>query len=339
MNRREFLKISGLALAGAMASCVPLLAAETDQIEGPPPASLGRIQSWYQQPIRKKPENYAAVVEWIRRDTIIPLLATADGEASWAGNTIWYRTDKGYIHSAYVQPVQEQVQTKHIRRVDGPGLWAQVVVPVSGARWNPDSQWVMRKLYYATVYRIIDVVYDRDNQPWYRLEEGISKNGPGPYAPAWEMRILSRRELKPINPRIRDKRIQINRKDQTLTCYENGSDVFHTRVATGLRDTPTPRGEFSVLFKRHTRRMEGNINGDEYDLVGVPFPVYFTWSGVAIHGTYWHNDYGTTHSHGCVNVTPTAAKWIFRWVTPEITYDDYMIFADEENTGTRVVVL
>ena len=339
MNRREFLKLSGIAIAGALTSRLPILAAEKEDLEGPPPASLGRVQSWYRQPLREAPENYATTLDWLSRDTIIPLLATVDGETSWSGNSIWYRTEEGYIHSSYIQPVEEQIQTKFIRRVIEPGLWAEVVVPISGARWHPDSQWVMRKLYYATVYRIIDVVRDRQNRPWYRLEEGISKTGPGPYAPAWEMRVISRRELKPISPKVTDKWIEINRQDQSLTCFENGMDVFRTRIATGLGDTPTPRGEFNVLLKRHARRMEGNINGDEYDLVGVPFPVYFTWSGVAIHGTYWHNDYGTPHSHGCVNVTPLAAKWIFRWVTPEIEYSDYMIFSTNENTGTRVVVV
>jgi hypothetical protein len=338
MNRREFLKLNGLVLGAAIARRIPVLAEELDELEGPPPASLGRIQSWYQQPIRKTPEHSAEAIDWLYRDTIIPLYATVDGEASWGGNTIWYRTDGGYIHSAWVQPVEEQIQTKFIRRVVPPGLWAQVVVPICGARTSPDSAWVLRKLYYATVYRIVDVVHDSDDRPWYRIEEGFSKNGLGPYVPAWEMRIVSRRELKPIRPNVTDKLIQVDRKEQTLTCYENGRDIFHTRVATGLYDTPTPRGEFHIVLKRHTRRMEGNINGDDYDLVGVPFPVYITWSGVAIHGTYWHNDYGTQHSHGCINITPTAAQWVFRWVTPTIPYGEYMVTSDDNNPGTRVIV-
>ena len=338
MDRREFLKISALAIAGAMASRSPLLA-ESTYAESPPPASLGRIISWYAQPVRETPKVRAEARDWKTRDTIIPLKAKVEGEPPWPSNPIWYRTEDGYIHSAYVQPVEEQIQTKFVRRVIAPGLWAQVTVPVSGARWSPESPYVMRKLYYENVFRIVAVVRDEHNRPWYQLQEGMTELGTGPYAPAWELRILSRRELKPIAPDVKDKHIIINRSEQTLTCYQNGDEVFHTRVATGLYDTPTPRGEFNVLYKRHTRRMTGTINGDFYDLTGIPFPSYITHSGVAIHGTYWHNDYGTPHSHGCVNVTPTAAKWIFRWVTPNISYLDYTSFATEDNTGTPVTVV
>ncbi len=84
--------------------------------------------------------------------------------------------------------------------------------------------------------------------------------------------------------------------------------------------------------------MIGGDEGDRYDLPGVAFPVYFTWSAVAIHGTYWHNDYGRRHSHGCVNVTNQAAQWIFRWVEPVAAYDEYRVNATPE-TATRIVVI
>jgi hypothetical protein len=337
MNRREFLKISGAAIAGAFAAALPHIA-RAESEETPPPASLGRITSWYLQAIREAPEIGAPALEWKSRDSVFPLLASVQGQAPWPSNPTWYRTTEGYIHSAFVQPVEWEVQTRIVSRILPPGLWAQVSVPVSAARWHPESRWEARKLYYENVFRIVDIVRDEQNRPWYQLQEGIEEFRAGPFAPAWEMRVLYPSELQPISAGVVDKWIEVNRADQTLTCYENGEVVKHTRVATGLWGTPTPRGEFNVLYKRHTRRMKGNINGDEYDLTGVPFPVYITWSGVAIHGTYWHNDYGTPHSHGCINVTPTAAKWIFRWVTPEISYPDYTQFADDKNTGTRVIV-
>ena len=84
--------------------------------------------------------------------------------------------------------------------------------------------------------------------------------------------------------------------------------------------------------------MQGGEGSEEYDLPGVAFPVYFTWSGVAIHGTYWHNDYGRRHSHGCINVTNQAARWVFRWADPVAPYDAYTQKA-EPDTGTPVVVI
>jgi lipoprotein-anchoring transpeptidase ErfK/SrfK len=75
--------------------------------------------------------------------------------------------------------------------------------------------------------------------------------------------------------------------------------------------------------------------GDDFDLPGVPFDSYF-WGSVAIHGTYWHNDYGRPRSHGCVNVPSEAAKWIFRWTTPVVPYEEYGLRVQEG--GTLVVV-
>jgi lipoprotein-anchoring transpeptidase ErfK/SrfK len=120
---------------------------------------------------------------------------------------------------------------------------------------------------------------------------------------------------------------------------EGDSVVFHTRVSTGNPNTPTPLGEFRVLYKRHARRMTVTDIPSPYDLPGVAFPTYFTWSGVAIHGTYWHNDYGRVHSSGCINVTAEDAQWIFRWVEPVAPYEVYTQRAEPAITGTRVLVV
>ena len=93
-----------------------------------------------------------------------------------------------------------------------------------------------------------------------------------------------------------------------------------------------------VLYKRHTKRMIGGSGDDYYDLLGVAFPVYFTRSAVAVHGTYWHNDFVRPHSHGCVNASNQAAQWIFRWTDPVVPYDEYERQAEPEQ-GTRIVVV
>ncbi len=59
----------------------------------------------------------------------------------------------------------------------------------------------------------------------------------------------------------------------------------------------------------------GDIASNGFDLPGVPWVLYITESGISFHGTYWHNDYGRPHSHGCINLAPQAAKWLFRWTT------------------------
>jgi lipoprotein-anchoring transpeptidase ErfK/SrfK len=186
---------------------------------------------------------------------------------------------------------------------------------------------------------VVATVFDDDKTAWYQLQEGYTPWRPSVYVPASSLQLIAPQELAPISPGHPDKRIEIDRAAQTLTCLEGERAVFETTVATGHPGTATPRGEFRVLYKRHTRRMAVSNIADPYDLPGVAFPVYFTWSGVAIHGTYWHNDYGRVHSHGCVNATADAARWIFRWVEPVISYEDYTQKAEPAEAGTRVVVV
>jgi lipoprotein-anchoring transpeptidase ErfK/SrfK len=84
--------------------------------------------------------------------------------------------------------------------------------------------------------------------------------------------------------------------------------------------------------------MIGTDPASPYDLPGVAFPVYFTYSGVATHGTYWHNDYGRRHSHGCVNVTNKAARWICRWAEPVLPYVEHEV-RSRPGEGTPVTVV
>ena len=74
---------------------------------------------------------------------------------------------------------------------------------------------------------------------------------------------------------------------------------------------------------------------NSYDLPGIPWVCYITEDGVAFHGTYWHNDYGKPRSHGCINLTPQAARWIYLWTMP---YVDPQKDGDYDETATAVDV-
>jgi lipoprotein-anchoring transpeptidase ErfK/SrfK len=333
ITRREFIKSASAALAWLM---LPRTAAAQPAMDAPP-ASLGRIATWWQQAVYEEANRESDLVAWKRRDEIIPLYAAVAGEAPWPSNPIWYQTDGGFIHSGYVQPVENSPNGEVIPEVTAPGFWAQVCVPFAEARWQPSSRYVGNKLYYGTVYRVVGATADSNGNWWYQLKEGITYS-PGPYVPAWSVRRIPVEELSPISPNRPHKRIEINIDAQTLTCFEGESAVFSTLVSTGISGLATPRGERRVLYKRHTQRMIGGSGDDTYDLPGVAFPTYFTWSGVAIHGTYWHNDFGRRHSHGCVNVTNQAAQWIFRWSDPVAPYAEYKVNADPK-TAMRVAVV
>jgi hypothetical protein len=337
LTRREFLKLGSAALLGVAAQTLiparPGKAGPGDYEDfSPPPAAVGRIISWGAQSIRRSPTTESERLAQVSHDTIIPLLATVVGDPPWPSNPIWYQTTGGFIHSGQVQPVENTLQTDFPTRVRAPGFWAEVCVPFTEARAMPNSPYVIAKLYYQTVYRVVGAVQDDKGVWWYQLQEGITWS-PGPYVRAATMRWLTPLDLAPLSAFHPEKRIEVDLSEQALTCYEGDAPVFFTRIASGVWDTPTPRGEFQVLYKRHTQRMIG----DDYDLAGVAFPTYFTWSGVAIHGTYWHNDYGRPHSHGCLNVASSAARWVFRWADPVVPYSEHTR-RTKSGQGTRVIV-
>jgi hypothetical protein len=112
------------------------------------------------------------------------------------------------------------------------------------------------------------------------------------------------------------RRIIIDRSDQTLYAYDADELYMSTKVSTGLSDLPTPRGNFTIFSKTPSRYMQGPLPGisdQKYDLPGVPFTMYFTKQGGAIHGAYWHDKFGQVWSHGCVNLNIKDAEKLYAW--------------------------
>jgi lipoprotein-anchoring transpeptidase ErfK/SrfK len=93
-----------------------------------------------------------------------------------------------------------------------------------------------------------------------------------------------------------------------LRAY-SGNTVLRTMVvSTGIARYPTPTGRFRIYSKYPSITM----SGPGYYLPGVPHSMFF-YRGYAIHGTYWHNNFGTPMSHGCINLTRSDAAWLYSW--------------------------
>jgi len=107
--------------------------------------------------------------------------------------------------------------------------------------------------------------------------------------------------------------VVISLSQQALWAYEDGAVVRSTFVSTGTQVTPTPQGFFNVINKIPVEDMEGTINGEYYYVADVPNVMYFDNDGNAIHGAYWHNNFGVPMSHGCVNLPLDVATWMFEW--------------------------
>jgi len=189
------------------------------------------------------------------------------------------------------------------------------------------------RLYYETTHWITGVDQGPDSKAWYQVTDELQ---PWNYwVPASHLRPITDEELSPISPDIplNQKRIEVNLARQNLTAFEGDQAVFETRVSTGIPSsrptsngipTATPEGSFNIYSKmpsKHMgdgRLMQGNLNLDAYELVGVPWTMFFHRldTGYALHGTYWHDNFGWQMSHGCVNMRNADAKWVFRWTMP-----------------------
>lgn len=117
---------------------------------------------------------------------------------------------------------------------------------------------------------------------------------------------------------VTSKRIIVDRSKQMLYAYDGETLFMEQSISSGNDDTPTPRGSFKIFSKTPSRYMQGPVPGittedDVYDLPGVPWTMYFTKQGGAIHGAYWHDEFGNQHSHGCVNLPPQRAKELYEW--------------------------
>ncbi|MEK7311932.1 MAG: L,D-transpeptidase family protein [Chloroflexota bacterium] len=100
--------------------------------------------------------------------------------------------------------------------------------------------------------------------------------------------------------------IEVDLSSQTLTAYEGNTPVATFYISSGKRSTPTLTGSFHIYIKARKARMIG----PGYDTPDVPYVMYFT-GDFALHGAYWHNNFGTPVSHGCVNMRVGDAAWLF----------------------------
>ncbi|MEM6961787.1 MAG: L,D-transpeptidase [Myxococcota bacterium] len=137
--------------------------------------------------------------------------------------------------------------------------------------------------------------------------------------------------------------IDIDLGQQTLVAYEGERPVFATLISSGRAYRPgdeenyeTPTGVFRVTSKHLTHTMDGDSVGDgPYSIEDVPYVMYFKLA-YALHSAFWHNLFGRPRSHGCVNMSPLDARWLFEWASPHLPLGWHGAYPLEEPGGTRI---
>lgn len=141
------------------------------------------------------------------------------------------------------------------------------------------------------------------------------------------------------------KRIEVSLAEQKLRAYEGNRLIMEFPVSTGKWGR-TPTGTFYISHKFRYSTMSGGspeLNTDYY-LPNVPYVMFFqngevpTSRGFSIHGTYWHNNFGTPMSHGCVNLSIPNAAAVFNWTSPIVGTDKSSQVANSDNPGTKIII-
>ncbi len=331
IQRRDFLKLCGLALASAGLAFRDFPPGGDPALLRAPAYDLGRLvysQRYYDQPTLRGRE-----LGYYVSDAVVEIEAQSVGDPEPTNNPIWLRTKDGWLNSAYVQPVKNTLN-QPVLDIPAGGMLAQVTVPFTQAyQVTERGRRRFYRCYYASAYWVHYAFKDGLGTVWYQIWD--ERNRETYQVQAEHLRPISAAEVAPISAGVGEKEIRIDLTRQRLVCYEGAQPVYTARIATGTFEGTTPIGTHRIERKTPSRHMASNLEGNAFDLPGVPWVSYISWTGVSIHGTFWHHNYGTPQSHGCINLTPEAALWVYRWSEPFVAItEDYV----ETENGTRVVI-
>ena len=374
LSRRDFLKIAGAGLGALAFNPYKLL--DLEYLSSPKrlpqfPTSeiIGRVVDTNID-LRSTPTNDPALnnsISKLEADTLVEwgrqVLGSVIGGLSIQR---YVETPQGYIYAPVLQPTRNLPNTPITEVPAGqPGFWAEVTVPyvelahegVVASPWLQDHivYNFPPRLYYGQVVWM-DQVRASNGFVEYRWNEDVNGHGYGYgaygeffWADGAGFKVLTEEDVAPINPDVdpNDKRIEADLDYQTLSCYEGTNEVYFCRISSGLKYDPetgqisdklaTPVGNLLTHWKIISQNMTAGSFQSGYSTPAVPWSTMISGDGISIHGAFWHNSFGEKRSHGCINVTPEDAKWIFRWTTPYVSLAQSEVRVSLPDHGTIVL--
>jgi len=157
-----------------------------------------------------------------------------------------------------------------------------------------------------------------------------------------EQRYVSKVTVDPPPPGVGpgERWIEVDLFEQTLAAYEGERMVYATLISSGRPgSTWTDSGLFRIWAKLPAAKMSNPDTDDGnpawYFLEDVPWTMYFN-GATALHAAYWHDAFGFTRSHGCVNLAPRDAEWLFNWTSPYTPPNADVVYANGNGTWVWV---
>jgi hypothetical protein len=277
------------------------------------------------------------------RRLLAGMYISIDREMTSAGRRFLRTQNGGYIERGAASPLRNVPTFQGVQIDPQHPLPIAFMVAFEGATYDltSDGQRVVRRdraprltAYHLTADPPVSI--GREN--YYKTREGF-------YVRERNVRIV-RTSSPPSDVGSNEKWIEVNLDRQMLIAYEGARPVYVTLVSTGRRNRDdeqrnyeTVQGGFRIYAKHLATTMDGNSAGDgPYSIEDVPWVMYFEGS-FALHGAFWHNLFGYMRSHGCVNMAPADARWVFQWSDPQLPPGWHGVNASMTNRpGTRVYV-
>lgn len=177
-----------------------------------------------------------------------------------------------------------------------------------------------------------------------KMHRNLWETRDGSYITAGAFELVEARTSFPSFAKGKRKWIDVSIGEQLLVAYVGKRAVYVAQVSTGLgkmadpeKSFATARGAFTIKSKHVTATMTGSRQADDYELADVPYVQYFH-KGYALHGTFWHDRFGRVQSHGCVNLTPTDAAWVFEFTDPPVPNHWHGVIANDRTPRSVVNV-
>lgn len=377
LSRRDFLKLSAMALGGLAFSKngAALSAIHQDEIIQDDPYApifpentpLGRVclgGPGTPIPIRSEPHINAPTVRRAWFDEVFlwkqEVVTSDDYKDLFLINQRWVETPEGYIFADAIQPVKHVTHTplaEFIELPDGSrGMWVEITTPYAPMDliepkeahqyWIMDENNIYPRVHYSQVFWAFDIrTHPERGVTQYCLQQGKGSLPDVYWVDAAICSPLMPEDLAPIHPDVEEKSIVIRMRNQgisTLSCYEEDEEVFFTTVSPGRISAETgksitPVGTHTPWRKLISMHYSADSEFNDFDIPGVGWNFGIEPNGVFIHSTYWHNAFGKLNSAGCINCRPEDAKWIWRWVEPQVEYN-YPGFREWQGYGVSTPV-
>jgi hypothetical protein len=254
------------------------------------------------------------------------LFVTVNTAVTNAAGEQWYMINYGeYVQASDLTfaTISEFTGTEVRAQPERPFGWMLVDYWFSSAPGAEPASGAL-KLPRYTLFEVYDAQEADDGWIWYNIGNG---------------RWMRQTYVSLIDPKPRpegigptDYWVEIDLYEQSLAAYEGDRMVFAGLISSGLNQWPTNEGLFQVWDRHAAVKMsgaEGKI--DYYFIEDVPHTLFFD-NDIALHGAYWHDRFGYKHSHGCVNLPPLAAEWIYKW--SEKVDHDLWVWVHTSNPNT-----